>query len=212
MRLWRALVEFVKPGPPTFCPHCGHWWQLVGVPHDTAKCEMIKMRKQLEELSEQVATLGVVTIEEITPEVEARVREQFRRAAAEHTFDATDETPDTDEFGRIQSHYWVLSYKGEEADVGWVMSAGRPIDVPNGGMIWRRPTYGEFLRWKEWWSEHGQPRTTSDRTKRYSRSPHDIPLCECGHGEDSHSTSGMLLFLCQMSCDCRSFRKVEEPS
>lgn len=56
------------------------------------------------------------------------------------SFDSTDELPGVEEFERIQARYWVLAFKGERTRNKWLMSTGRPTDVPNGSMIWRRPS------------------------------------------------------------------------
>lgn len=117
------------------------------------------------------------------------------------TFDGTDELPPAEEFDRARERYWVLAFRNEDTRRGWLMSPGRPVDVPNGSMVWRRPTYREFLAWKAWWAEHGNP-DPDGHLAQYRRGVHDIPLCECGHGIDTHRRPYYTAETCRMSCLC----------
>lgn len=128
------------------------------------------------------------------------------------TFDSTDEGPDQDFVDFMRRSYWVCVYmaphtlaepaRGDE----WLMSHSRPVDVDNGNMHWRRPTYEEVLNHLDWLERLLPVRDLGE----YRRSGPVPPLCVCGHGQDSHRM-GILqpLLHCRSQCFCGRFTSLE---
>lgn len=55
-----------------------------------------------------------------------------------------------EQYERIKSHYWVLTYRNENASVfSWLFTQRIPMPVPNQSMYWRRPTYEETVKRQE---------------------------------------------------------------
>lgn len=123
------------------------------------------------------------------------------------TFDALPELPDERAFQFASEHYWVVAFKDghRPAHAGdWLFSPGRPSDVPNGSMAWRRPTYQEFLDWFGWWSIEGnQP---DGHLFQYRRMLDEAgEPCRCGHDERSHFDGVILGPQCRSTCGCRRY-------
>lgn len=114
----------------------------------------------------------------------------------------TDGLPSVELYETLRERYWVLTYDGRAQ--GWLLSPQRPIDVPNGMMTWRRPTYGEVCDMIAR-TRAGLPDRSADLAK-YRRSDPAPPLCECGHGEDAHRSGGLLIGhpYCRSTCPCVS--------
>lgn len=125
-------------------------------------------------------------------------------------FDALDDLPDERAFQFALNHYWVIAFKHQYSaarPTDWLMSPGRPMDVPNGMMAWRRPTYQEFIDWMDWWSVRGEQ--PDGHLFQYRRTPDEVGVsCECGHDESSHHNGPLVGPGCRMTCVCRRYRPV----